>query len=93
VEYWNIISSTGQYPDPDPPDLHVFVPPGFGSISHMYAPDLYPASDPDFDPCLQAKKVRKTLILLFCDFFWNFLSLKNYVNVPSKSNKQKNYFL
>ncbi len=23
----------------------------------------------------------------------NFLSLKNYLNVPSKSNKQKNFFL
>jgi hypothetical protein len=28
-------------------------------------------------------------LLLLCDF----LSLKNDVNVPSKSNKQKNFFL
>ncbi len=33
-----------------------------------------------------AKIVRKTLIPTFCDF----LSLKNDVNVPSKSNKQEN---
>ncbi len=28
---------------------------------------------------------------MFCDFFFDFLSLKNDVNVPSKSNKQKNF--
>jgi hypothetical protein len=28
--------------------------------------------------------------VLFCDFFYDFLSLKNYVNVPSKRDKQKN---
>jgi hypothetical protein len=41
----------------------------------------------------QAKIVRKPLIptILFCDFFWTFLYLKNDVNVASKSNKQKNF--
>jgi hypothetical protein len=40
----------------------------------------------------QAKIVRKSWFLLFCDFFMTFLSLKNDVNVPvpSKSNKKKN---
>jgi hypothetical protein len=33
-------------------------------------------------------KKRKTLILLFCDFFLTFY-LKNDKNVPSKSNKHK----
>jgi hypothetical protein len=41
----------------------------------------------------QAKVVRKTLNSLFCDFFMTFYSLKNDVNVPSKSNKQKNLVL
>ncbi len=38
-----------------------------------------------------AKRVRKTLIPTVCDFF-RLLSLKNDVNVPSKSNKQNNFF-
>jgi hypothetical protein len=37
----------------------------------------------------QAKIVRKTLIPTVLEF----LSLKNDLNVPSKSNKQKNFFL
>jgi hypothetical protein len=48
--------------------------------------------DPDPDPSIIMQKiVRKTLIhsmILFSDSFY-FLSLKNDVNVPSKSNKQK----
>ncbi len=38
----------------------------------------------------QAKKVRKTLIPTVLWLLLDFLSLKNDVNVPSKSNKQKN---
>jgi hypothetical protein len=36
-------------------------------------------------------KIVKTLIstVLFCDFY-NFVYLRNDVNIPSKSNKQKN---
>jgi hypothetical protein len=52
-------------PDPDPPDPHVFVPPGSGYISERYRSG--PGSFYH-----QAKIVRKTLILLFCDFFWTF---------------------
>jgi hypothetical protein len=39
----------------------------------------------------QQKKVRKPRFLLFCDFFFDYLSLKTDVNVPSKINKQKNF--
>jgi hypothetical protein len=38
----------------------------------------------------QAKIVRKTLIPTVLCLLYNFLSLKNDVNVLSKSNKQKN---
>jgi hypothetical protein len=37
------------------------------------------------------KIVRKTLISTILPLLFDFLSLKNYVNVPSKSNKQKNF--
>jgi hypothetical protein len=40
-----------------------------------------------------AKIVRKTLIPTFLRLLLDFLTLKNDVNVPSKSNNQKNYFL
>ncbi len=40
----------------------------------------------------QPKIVRKTLIPTVLWPLFDFLSLKNYVNVPSKSNKQKNFF-
>jgi hypothetical protein len=36
-----------------------------------------------------AKIVRKTLIPTVLLLLYDFLSLKNYVNVPSKSNKEK----
>jgi hypothetical protein len=36
-----------------------------------------------------AKLVRKTLIPSYFETLFDFLSLKNDVNVPSKSNKQK----
>jgi hypothetical protein len=62
-------------PDPDPPDSHVFGPPGSGSISQRYG------SGSRFF-YHHAKIVRNTLIP-------PNLSLKNDVNVPSKSNKQK----
>ncbi len=76
---------TGQFtcqssaPDPDP---HVFGPPGFGTISLGYGSwsrSFYH----------QAIIVRKILILNVLWLLLGFLSFKNYVNVPSKSNKQK----
>ncbi len=48
--------------------------------------------DPDPDPALDlahAKIERKTLIPNILLLFLTFLSLKNDVNVASKSNKQK----
>ncbi len=40
----------------------------------------------------QAKRVRKTLISTVLWLLYDFLSLKNDVNVPSKRNKQKHFF-
>jgi hypothetical protein len=40
----------------------------------------------------QAKVVRKTLIPTVLLLLYDFLSLNKDVNVPSKSNKQKNIF-
>jgi hypothetical protein len=69
--------------DPDP---YVFGPTesGSGSIRQRYGSGSGSVYH-------QAKIVRKALIptVQFCDFFMFFLSLKNNVNVPSKSNKQK----
>ncbi len=59
------------------PDPSVFGPPGYGSGP---------------DPYHQAKIVRKTLTPTGLLLLFDFLSLKNDVNVPSKSNKQKNIF-
>ncbi len=67
------------YPNPDPPDPHVFGPPGSGSISQRYGSG---------STNQQAKIVRKTLIPTVLWLLLDFLSLKNYVNVPSKSNKK-----
>jgi hypothetical protein len=39
----------------------------------------------------QAKIVSKTLIPTVLRLLFDFLSLKNDVNVPSKRNKQKNF--
>ncbi len=73
-------------PDPDPPD--VFKPPGsgFGSISQSYG-----SGSGSFYH--KAKLVRKTLISTVLGLLFDFLSLKNDKNVPSKSNTQKNFFL
>ncbi len=50
---------------------------------------LAKGTDPDPTIIMQKEK-EKPWFLLFCDFFFDFLSLKNYVNVASKSNKQDN---
>ncbi len=75
-------SSIGSVADPDP---YVFGPPGFGSgsISHKYGFGSF------YHP---AKTVRNTLIPTVFLLLFDFLSLKNHVNVPWKSNKQKNFF-
>ncbi len=68
--------------DPDPSDPYVFGPPGSGSISQRYR---Y-GSGSFYN---QAKIVRKTEIPTVLWLLFNFLSLKNDINVPSKSNKLK----
>jgi hypothetical protein len=81
----NPSSYTDPDPIPDPSDPYVFGPFGSGSISQRYGFGSGSGS------CYhQAKTVRKTLIppvLLYFNF--DFLSLKNDGNIPSKSNKQK----
>jgi hypothetical protein len=68
---WTVRNSVPD-PNPDPPDPHVFGPPGSGSFYH------------------HAKIVRIGNIdsYYFVTLF-DFLSLKNDVNVPSKSNSRK----
>ncbi len=59
----------------------VFRPHGSRSVSTRYGSGFF-----------YHQIVRKTLnpTVLFCDFFMTYLSLKNDVNVASKSNKPKN---
>ncbi len=45
--------------------------------------------DPDPDPSIIKKNSQKTWIPTVLWLLYDFLSLKNDVNVPSKSNKQK----
>ncbi len=74
---------------PDPyPDPHVYGPPGSWSesISQGYGSGSGSGSFHQ-----QAKMVRKTLIPTVLWLLLDFLSLKNDVNVPSKSNKQENF--
>jgi hypothetical protein len=72
--------------DPDPPDPCVFRPPGsgFGTSSLWYGSGSF---------CHQAKIVRKTLIPNTLGLLFDFLSLKTDVNIPSKSNKKKTFYL
>ncbi len=69
-------------PNPDPSDPYVFGPPGSwsGSISQRYGSE----SGSFYH---QAKVVRKILIPTALWLLFDFLSLKNDVNVPSKTNK------
>jgi hypothetical protein len=70
-------------PNPDPPDPRVFGLPGSGSGSTS---QRYGSGSGSFYH--HAKTVRKTLIPIFVTLF-EFLSLKNDVNVASKSHKQE----
>jgi hypothetical protein len=71
-----IVSSVA---DPDPLDPHVFGPPGSGSISQRYG-----CGSGYF--YYKEKIVRKTLFSTVLLRLFDFLSLKNDGNVPSKSN-------
>ncbi len=66
----------GSVADPDPEDPYV-----------LGLPDPDPlVRDTDPDPSITSKNSKKNI-----DSYWyDFLSLKNDVNVPSKSNKQIN---
>ncbi len=78
------------FPDPNPdPDPHVFGPPRCGSISQSYWSGFGSRSVSFYQ---KPKIVRKTLIPTLLWLLLDFLSLENDVNVPSKSNKQKNVF-
>ncbi len=74
--------------NPDSSDPYIFGPPGSGSgpINQRYG-----SGSGSFYH--QAKIVRKILIPTVLWLLFDFLSLKNDVNIPSKSNKQKNFFL
>jgi hypothetical protein len=52
-------------------------------------PDPDPALDPDPDPSIICKNRKKTLDSYYLVTLFDFLSLKNDVNVASKCNKQK----
>ncbi len=78
---------------PYPPDPDVFGPPGSGSTSQRYLWIRIRSGSKSGSGSFyrQAKIVRKTLIPTVLWLLLDFLSLKNDVNVPSKSNKQKNF--
>jgi hypothetical protein len=66
------------YADPDTPNITV--------QSSVADPDPF-QRDPDPDPSIIKQKWQeKPWFLLFCDFFFNFLSSKNDTNVALKSN-------
>ena len=64
-------------PDPDP-------------LVRGMDPDPDPALDPDPDPSIICKNSKKNLDSYYFVTLFDFLFLRNYVNVASKSNKQKN---
>ena len=83
-------------PDPNP-DPHGFGPPGSESGSTWFwaprIPEVWIRIRILLSSYHQAKIVRKTFIPTVLWLLFDFLSLKNDVNIPSKSIKQKNFFL
>jgi hypothetical protein len=77
------LTFSGSVPNPDPPDPHVFGPAGSGSISQRYGSGSF----------YHQKNSKKNLDSYYFVTSFGLLSLKNDENVPSKSNKQKNFFL
>ncbi len=65
-----------QDPDPDP-------------LVRGMDPDPDPALDPDPDPSIIMQNSKKKLDSYYFVILFEFLSLKNYVNVASKSRKQE----
>ncbi len=68
---------------PDPPDPRVFWPPGSGSTSQRYGSGSGSGSGSFYH---HVKIIRNLESNYFMTLF-DFLSLKNNVNIPSKSNK------
>jgi hypothetical protein len=64
---------------------------GSGSVCFLLDPEVRDTETGSLYQ--QANMVRKNLIPTVLSLSYDFLSLKNYVNVPSKSNGQKNFFL
>jgi hypothetical protein len=81
------VGSKTSVADPDP---YVFGSPGSGSVSMRYR---YRYTDPDWIRILlsSSKNSKKNLDSYCFVTSFDFLSLKHYVNLPSKSNKQKNF--
>ncbi len=84
VSWIGLFLSSVRYPGP--PDPHVF-----GSISQRYGSGSISQRYESGSFYHQAKTLRKTLIPTVLWLLLDFLSLKNYVNVPSKINKQKKF--
>jgi hypothetical protein len=70
-------------PNPDPPDPRVFWPPGSGCTSQRYGSGSGSGSGSS-----SCKNNKKNLKPYYFVTLFDFLSLKNNVNVPSKSNTQ-----
>jgi hypothetical protein len=71
---------TNSVQDPDPPDPHVFGPPGSRSTSQRYGSELRIL----LSSCKNSKKILDSYYFVT---LFDFLSLKNDVNVPSKINR------
>ncbi len=86
------LSSSVADPDPNPSYQYVFGPPGSGSesISQRHGSGTGSGSESFYH---HANIARKTLIPTFMLLLFDFLPLKNDVNVPSKRNQQKNFLL
>jgi hypothetical protein len=83
----NVKSSVAD-PDPDPPDPHVLGPPGSRSTSQRYGSGS--GSGSGIRGLLSSCKYsKKNLYSFYFVTLLDFLSLKNDVNLPSKSNKQE----
>ncbi len=75
-------------PNTDPPDPPVYGPPGSGSTSQRYGSGSGSCSGSG-SVLLSCKNSNKNLDSYYFVTLFDFLSLKNYVSVAFKSNKQK----
>ncbi len=64
-----------------------------GPLVRVMDPDPDPALDPDPDPSIIMQKQEENLDSYYFVTPFDFLSLKNDVNVASKSNKQTKFGL